>query len=192
MPADAQAVLDFWFSEGLGTARKAWFIKDEAFDGEIRVRFGALVAPAREGALDGWAETAEGALALLIVLDQFPRNLFRGSPEAFASDAHARAIARDAVLARRLDLRLPHAARVFLYLPFEHSEEMADQGLSVALFEGMRDDPALAAPGGSIDYAWRHWSVIARFGRFPHRNAALGRENSAAEAHYLSQPGAGF
>jgi len=153
LPADAQAVLDFWFSEGLGTARKAWFLKDDAFDDEIRARFGALVIPAREGALDAWAETPEGALALMVVLDQFPRNLFRGSAEAFAGDAHARLLARRTVLERKLDQRLPNAARVFLYLPFEHSEDLADQDLCVALFEGMRDDPSLAAPGGSIDYA---------------------------------------
>lgn len=185
-------VLDFWFREGLDIARKAWFLRDDAFDEAIRTGFGELVTPAREGRLDAWSATPEGSLALLILLDQFPRNLFRGSPETFASDSKARAVARDVVLHRKQDLALGPTARIFFYLPFEHSEEMADQDLSVALFEGLRDHPAHRAPEGAIDYAWRHWRVIRRFGRFPHRNAALGRANTLAEADYLAQPGAGF
>lgn len=185
-------ILDFWFAEGADTPRRAWFLKDDAFDAEIRARFGDRVVPAREGALDDGAATAEGALALLILLDQFPRNLFRGSPEAFASDAHALQLARRVVIAGRMDQRLTPTQRVFLYLPFEHAESMEAQNLSVALFEGLRDSPAHAAPGGAIDYAWRHRAVIRRFGRFPHRNAALGRENTPEEAAYLAQPGAGF
>ena len=188
----AREILQFWFAGDLATARPAWFQKDEAFDAEIRARFGTMVGPARDGQLDGWAADAEGSLALLVLLDQFPRNLFRGSPEAFASDPHARKVARVAVLQRRLDLAVPPAARAFFYLPFEHSEAMADQDLSVALFEGMRDHPPARAAGGTIDYAWRHRQVIARFGRFPHRNAVLGRADTAAEAAYLAQPGAGF
>ncbi|RVT97854.1 DUF924 domain-containing protein [Rhodovarius crocodyli] len=187
----SEDVLSFWFSEGPDTHRPAWFQKNDAFDDSIRQQFGALVVPAREGALDGWAETPLGALALLIVLDQFPRNLFRGSAEAFASDAHARDIAR-AVVAKGWDMRVTCTQRSFLYLPFEHSESMADQHLSVALFEGMRDDRVKAAPGGSIDYAWRHWFLIRDFGRFPHRNAALARTSTSQEVIYLSQPGAGF
>jgi uncharacterized protein (DUF924 family) len=185
-------ILDFWFAEGPDAFRKAWFLRDDAFDTEIRTRFGALVTPAREGALDFWAASPEGALALFLVLDQFPRNLFRGSAEAFASDAHAQALARRVVLQRRLDLALTPTQRVFLYLPFEHAEDMAAQDLSVALFEGLRDHASLAAPGGSIDYAWRHRAVISRFGRFPHRNAALARESTPSELTYLAQPGAGF
>ena len=188
---DVRRLLGFWFADGLDTSRRAWFEKDEAFDAACREGFGALVAPAREGALDGWAETPQGALALLLLLDQFPRNLFRGSAEAFASDAHARDVARRVVLARRFDLELPPAARVFFYLPFEHGEAMADQDLSVALFEGLRDVPAHAAPGGAIDYAWRHRQVIHRFGRFPHRNAALGRKNTPDEQAWLDA-GGGF
>jgi len=187
-----KAVLDFWFADGPNAHRSAWFQRDDAFDAEIRARFGALVAPAREGRLDDWARTPEGALALLIVLDQFPRNLFRGTAAAFASDPHARAMARRVVLEGRMDAALAPAQRVFLYLPFEHAEDMAAQDLSVALFEGLRDHKTHAAPGGSIDYAWRHRAVIARFGRFPHRNAALGRESTPAELIYLAQPGAGF
>jgi len=185
-------VLDFWFSDGPDAFRKAWFVRDDGFDAEIRRRFGALLEPAREGALDDWALMAEGALALLLVLDQFPRNLHRGTPQAFAADAKARQVARDAVLARRLDAMLAPTQRIFLYLPFEHSEAMADQDLSVALFEGLRDAPQHRMPGGAIDFAWRHWLVIRRFGRFPHRNAALGRDSTPAELAYLAQPGAGF
>jgi uncharacterized protein (DUF924 family) len=167
MTPEARRLLDFWFADGFDTFRKAWFEKDDAFDATCREGFGPLVLPARDGALDDWAETPEGALALLLLLDQFPRNLFRGSAQAFASDAHAREVARRAVLARGFDLTLPPTARIFLYLPFEHGESMADQDLSVALFEGLRDHPAHAAPGGAIDYAWRHRAVIERFGRFP-------------------------
>ena len=182
-------ILDFWFLDGADTPRMAWFRKDAAFDAEIGARFGALVAPAREGALDGWAATPHGALALLILLDQFPRNLFRASSEAFAGDAHARALAHRAVLAQRMDKALTPVQRVFLYLPFEHAEDLPAQDISVALFEGLRDHPGLFS---NIDYAWRHRAVIARFGRFPHRNAVLGRINTPAEAAYLAQPGAGF
>ncbi len=191
MSTDAEKVLSFWFAEGPDTFRLAWFERNDAFDETCRTAFGDLVVPAREGALDGWAETPEGALALLLLLDQFPRNLFRGKPEAFASDAHARVIARKAVLARGFDLKLTTTQRVFLYLPFEHGEAMKDQNLSVALFEGLRDIPDHAKPGGTIDYAWRHWHVIRDFGRFPHRNAALGRESTAAELAWLAA-GGGF
>jgi uncharacterized protein (DUF924 family) len=188
----AEAILAFWFAEGRNTPRKAWFVTDAEFDAAIRDRFGALLNPAREGALDGWAERPAGALALLVLLDQFPRNLHRGSPQAFGSDAHARAMARQAVLARGLDRALTPTERVFLYLPFEHSEAMADQDLSVTLFEGLRDSAPHRAPGGAIDYAWRHHAVIRRFGRFPHRNAVLGRASTADERAYLAAPGAGF
>jgi uncharacterized protein (DUF924 family) len=184
-------VLDFWFVDGLGTFRKAWFTKDAEFDAGISARFAHLLAPGRDGALDDWATTPEGAVALLLVLDQFPRNLHRGSAEAFAADAHARAIARRVVLAQGFDRALPAAAAIFLYLPFEHGEAMADQDVSVALFEGLRDTPAMAAPQGAIAYAWRHREVIQRFGRFPHRNAALGRQSTPAEEIWLAA-GGGF
>jgi uncharacterized protein (DUF924 family) len=191
MTAPAE-ILDVWFGPDLAPWQPRWFVADPAFDAAIRDRFGALLAPARDGALDAWAATPDGALALLLVLDQFPRNLHRGTPMAFASDPHARTIARRAVLRDRMDLGFPPSARCFLYLPFEHAEDATCQDLSVALFEGLRDDPVHAAPGGSIAYAWAHRAVIRRFGRFPHRNAALGRATTAAEAEYLAQPGAGF
>lgn len=188
----ARDILQFWFAGDLTTERPAWFQKDVGFDAEIAARFGTLLAPAREGRLDEWTASAEGTLALLVLLDQFPRNLHRGDAMAFAADPKARAVARHAVLEARQDTALPPAARAFLYLPFEHSESLADQDLSVALFEGMRDHPPARRPGGTIDYAWKHRAVIARFGRFPHRNAALGRPDTAAESAYLALPGAGF
>jgi uncharacterized protein (DUF924 family) len=185
-------VLDVWFSDGPDSARPVWFRRDDAFDAELRSRFAALLDPAREGELDDWAGTPDGALALLLLLDQLPRNLHRGTSRAFAADAHARRIARHAVMDRHLDLHLTPTQRVFLYLPFEHAEDRAAQDLSVALFEGLRDHPVHAAPDGSIAYAWRHRDVICRFGRFPHRNAVLGRASTPAEEAYLAQPGAGF
>lgn len=188
-PAD---IIAFWFEDDRTVTRMKWFKRDDAFDADIRARFGTLTEQAQAGALDHWAGTPDGALALLIVLDQFPRNLYRGDPRAFASDARARRIARDVVCARQWDRALSNPEKTFFYLPFEHAEDMADQNLSVALFEGMRDDPLRRAPGSNIDYAWRHWFVIRDFGRFPHRNAALGRANTPAEDIYLAQPGAGF
>ena len=114
---DAEAILAFWYAEGRDTYRPIWFQKNDAFDAEIRERFGALIRPAREGAFDSWAETPEGALALLILLDQFPRNVLRGSAEAFASDAHARAIARKVVLEKSFDLKLGPYEKPFVYRP---------------------------------------------------------------------------
>ncbi|MGG5819695.1 DUF924 family protein [Falsiroseomonas sp. HW251] len=188
---DADRLLAFWFADGPDVWREAWFAKDETFDASCRDGFGALVVPARDGALDGWATTPKGALALLLLLDQFPRNLFRGGAEAFASDAHARRIARNAVLRDRFDMVLAPMERIFLYLPFEHGEALADQDLSVALFEGLRDVAAMRAPGSTIDYAWRHRAVIQRFARFPHRNAVLGRASTPEEQAWLDA-GGGF
>jgi uncharacterized protein (DUF924 family) len=183
-------VLDFWFADGPDAWRKAWFVRDDAFDAAIRERFVGTLDAGAAGALEGWAESSLGLLALVIVLDQFPRNLFRGTARAFATDAAALAMARRAI-AQGIDRRLTPTQRVFLYLPFEHSEALADQDVSVALFEGLRDSKAMAAPNGAIDYAWRHRAVIRKFGRFPHRNAALGRTNTAEEAAWLAS-GGGF
>lgn len=182
------AVLDFWFADGPDAWRPAWFTKDPAFDAAIAARFGDWIGPAGAGRLAHWTATPSGTLALLILLDQFPRNLFRGKAAAFAQDEHARRIARPFV-ATGGDLQLTPTQRVFAYLPFEHSEDLADQDLACALFGGLRDHPALVH---TIDYAWRHRAIIARFGRFPHRNAALGRASTAAEVAMLAQPGAGF
>ena len=179
-------VLDFWFAGDPATHRKVWFEKDAAFDTACADRAAARDI-AKSGALDFWAETPKGGLALLILLDQFSRNLHRGTAEAFAADAKARAVAR-AMLARGLDQALTPVERMFVYLPFEHSEDLADQDLAVRLYaalDAITDEKML-------DYAERHRDVIRRFGRFPHRNAALGRANTAEEAAYLAEPDAGF
>jgi uncharacterized protein (DUF924 family) len=146
------------------------------------------VQEAANGGLDRLADFPDGALTLAILLDQFPRNLFRGRPEAFAQDAKARATAQ-AAIARGFDQLLAPVERVFIYLPFEHSEALDDQHRSVALFESL---PAVPWRAEQIDYAARHRDIIARFGRFPHRNAALGRVSAAEEAAFLQQPGSSF
>lgn len=188
---ESQDVLDFWFSE---SARTRWFEKDPGFDAEIHRHFGAAVRQAAEGRLDDWAETPESCLALVLLLDQFPRNIHRDSPRAFATDPKARAVA-DKAIARGFDRRLPQDWRIFLYLPFEHSEALADQHRAVALVrqlaEGQEGDARTQALN-YLDYAVRHEQVIARFGRFPHRNAVLGRPSTPEEEDFLKQPGSSF
>lgn len=177
-----QDILDFWFKEN---ERSAWFKKDAAFDDAIRTRFGDAVAAAREGKLDAWMTDGQGTLALLLLLDQFPRNIFRGKPDAFASDARAREVTRHAI-AKGFDLETPKNARVFFYLPFEHSENIDDQDLAVKYFsERIDTDPD---PESNYNYALQHREVIRRFGRFPGRNEALRRESTAEEREYLSGP----
>ncbi len=175
-------VLDFWFRQA-GPSK--WFGGGPDFDMLVAERLGTLHEQAVAGELADWAATAEGGLALCILLDQVPRNIFRGTPRAFASDAQALAIARDLV-ARGLDMELPDDDRAFLYLPFEHSEAMEDQRQSVRLFASRTLSPTY------LDYACKHLVVIAEFGRFPHRNAILGRASTPAELDYLARPGAGF
>jgi uncharacterized protein (DUF924 family) len=189
----AREVLDFWFglpgSAEYGQARKMWFKKDAAFDTLLRERFGALLAAARAGELDAWAATPEGALALVIVLDQFSRNCHRDTPHAFAGDDRALALARRLVEDGE-DLGLPTLYhRVFAYLPFEHAETIEAQRESVRLFGTLRDEPD---GEGYYEYAVRHAEVIERFGRFPHRNAQLGRASSEAELAFLREPGSRF
>ena len=181
-----ERVLDFWFAGDPGTHRKEWFEKSPEFDASC-VQFADALRQAKSGALDHWAETPRGALALIVLLDQFSRNLHRGSALSFAADAQARALARDAI-ARGFDRQVSPVQRMFVYLPFMHAEELADQDESVRRFETLR----LALGDHSVEYAYRHRDVIRRFGRFPHRNAVLGRASTADELHYLSQPGAGF
>ena len=179
-------VLDFWFA-GDGTQfRDVWFEQDAAFDTDCARFIDALLA-ARTGALDHWADTARSMLALIVLLDQFSRNLHRGSPDAFAADAQAQAFARNAI-ARGFDRTLHPVERCFVYLPFQHSEDLADQDEAVRQFEALR----IALGDATIEYAYRHRDVIRRFGRFPHRNAALGRDSTPEELRYLAAPGAGF
>jgi len=189
----AEEVLDFWFGRPdephhLQT-RPEWFRKDDAFDATIRERFGALIDAALRGELAGWAAQPRSALAEVIVLDQFTRNTRRGTAGMFAGDARALTVAK-ALVASGADRTLPGVMRQFVYLPFEHSEALADQVESLRLFGQLgRDEPALA---GLLEWAQKHYDIVARFGRFPHRNAALGRESTPEEVEFLKQPGSGF
>lgn len=191
---DAQEVLDFWFlppsNAGHGKQRAEWFRKDDAFDAAIRERFGAAIDHAIAGGLREWDEQgARGVLARILVLDQFTRNAYRGTPESFAGDALALSAARQLV-ASGAHLALRPWERSFVYMPFEHAEDARMQEQAVDLFTEL--SAAHEGFGASLDYAHRHRGVIARFGRFPHRNAILGRASSPEELDYLSQPGAGF
>jgi len=171
-------VLAFWRAAG----EDKWFNKDDAFDAEIRARFLPTYEVAAAGNLGAWEETAEGALALCIVLDQFPRNMFRNSARAFMADPLARAVAERAI-ARGFDQGYPPAEQSFFYLPFEHSEHPDDQARCVALFRACGDADLLK-------WAELHAEIIRRFGRFPHRNALLGRATTPEEEAFLD--GGGF
>ncbi|GAB3261734.1 DUF924 family protein [Chitinimonas naiadis] len=188
MADEIEAVLAFWFPNQ-DEAQRAWFVKDPAFDTEIAQRFGHLLATAMAGGLQSWCETPRGLLAYVLLLDQFSRNCHRADAQAYAGDALALAAAGKA-LAQGWDRQLGRLQRVFLYLPFEHAEDAAMQLVAVRCFE------ALAAEFPDcehyLDYAYRHRDVIARFGRFPHRNAVLGRVSTPAELAYLAEPGSGF
>jgi len=190
--AEASALIDFWFgrpdSPERFKPREIWFKTDPDFDEALRLRFQPLQQRAAQGACAEWMHEAEPCLALVLLLDQLPRNLYRGLPQAFASDALAREVAR-AALAQGFDLSLPVICRQFICLPFEHSEDLADQEKSVALFEALARDPIMAK---GDDYARRHYAIIARFGRFPHRNHILGRVSSAEEEEFLKGPNSSF
>ena len=177
--ATPASVVGFWRDAGM----VKWFRGGEAFDAECRSRWQAAHFAAARRELEPWMDTAEGALALAILLDQIPRNIFRGSGHAFATDPLALHYATRA-LASGLDAQVEHALRMFLYLPFEHSEAMADQQRAVELFTGLGDSDLLG-------YATAHRDVIDRFGRFPHRNTALGRINTPEEQAWLDA-GGGF
>jgi uncharacterized protein (DUF924 family) len=179
-------VLDFWFSGDPATHREVWFEKNTDFDAACS-RFGDALRDAKAGELDHWSETPRGTLALIILLDQFSRNLHRNSPKAFAADAKARDIARTAI-AQGFDQMLEPVERMFVYLPFEHSENLADQDAGIQLFAALRD----ALGDDTIRDTERHREVIRRFGRFPHRNAALQRFSTSDELAYLAEPDAGF
>ncbi len=187
-----QIVNDFWFgkpdSEIYGTSRKEWFIKNPAFDDQVRETLGVFYQQAKSGTLDDWQKFSLGCVALMVLLDQVPRNLFRGSPQAFATDAKALDIAKQAI-AQDFDKDLLVMQRLFLYLPFEHSENIEDQRRSLELFAQLKGDPISES---YIDYAQKHFDVIEQFGRFPHRNKILGRESTPAELKFLSKPGSSF
>jgi uncharacterized protein (DUF924 family) len=171
--------LRFWFDEH----PKDWFVKNPAFDAEIRKRFLALHEQAAAGRLAHWADGPRSGLALVILLDQFPRNMFRGEARAFATDAQARMAAR-AILERAWDKTMTQSEQLFAYLPFEHSEALADQELACELMKNFDEKQR--------QYAERHRDIIRGFGRFPHRNDLLGRENTAAEIEFLRLPGSRF
>jgi uncharacterized protein (DUF924 family) len=176
--ASPETVLKFWREAG----RDKWFEKDTAFDDAIRARFLETYEAAAAGRLADWERTADGALALTIVLDQFPRNMFRNDARTYAADPLARAVA-DRALGRGFDRDMPNADRQFFYLPFEHSELLADQDRCCALFRGAGD-------ADDLKWAELHADIIRRFGRFPHRNAMLGRTTTAEEQAFLD--GGGF
>jgi uncharacterized protein (DUF924 family) len=175
--ASAEAVLAFW----RGSGPDKWFKKDTAFDDEIRMRFLTTYEVAARGGLAAWEQTQESALAFVIVLDQFPRNMFRGSARAFDADPLALAVAGRAI-GRGFDMEFPVQERAFFYLPFEHSERVADQERCCELFRATGDAELLK-------WAELHADIIRRFGRFPHRNAVLGRTTTADEQAFLDSGG---
>ena len=170
-----QEILDFWFSDEV---RKLWFNSTPEFDALLRERFEALWTRARSGELDGWRQSAAGCLALILVLDQFPLNMFRGQAQSFASEAQSREVARVAI-DKGFDQDLDTRSRAFLYMPFMHSEALVDQQLALQLF---------AQPGfeDNLRFARHHHDIVRKFCRFPHRNESLGRESSEAEIEYLN------
>lgn len=192
MNAQAQAVIDFWFGGG-PLPRKEWFKKDDAFDREIARRFGADIEQALEGGLHHWdAEGPLAALARILVLDQFCRNVYRGTPLAFAGDHQALQAALDMIDAGE-DRALGPYHRAFVYLPLEHAENLAMQEQCVTLFARLAEmEPDDKGIAGMLDYARKHHAVIRRFGRFPHRNEILGRPSTLSEEEFLKQPGSRF
>jgi len=180
-----QSILDFWFDEpnspDYGKEKKEWFTRSYQFDEEIRARFLSTYTQAASGQLDHWHENPSSCLALILLLDQFPRNLFRNTPQAFATDTQALCFAKKAV-SQGFDRELLTVQRWFIYLPFEHSENIADQSKSVELFSTLADDPASQT---TIEYAYRHLEIIQRFGRFPHRNSILNRPDTEEETKFL-------
>jgi uncharacterized protein (DUF924 family) len=187
-----RAVLAFWFGEpgtpAYGKSREAWFRKDPAFDAQIAQHFLALHASAALGERDHWREHPDSLLALVIVLDQFSRNLYRGDARAFSQDAAALAAAQT-MIARGWDLERLPVERQFTYLPFEHAEDLALQDRAVELFTPLEAFPETQ---GLTAWAEKHRVIIRRFGRFPHRNAVLGRASTAEEIAFLQEPGSSF
>jgi uncharacterized protein (DUF924 family) len=190
--SQVQEILEFWFGKpddlDYGKSRKVWFTKNPEFDREVRSRFLPVYQQAAAGELDDWKASPQGCLALIILLDQFPRNMFRGQSQAFATDPQALVYAKHAVT-NGFDRELLPIQRQFIYLPFEHSENLTDQHQCIKLFSTLQDYPECIS---GVDYAHRHFQVIERFGRFPHRNEILGRETTPEEAEFLQQPGSSF
>jgi uncharacterized protein (DUF924 family) len=194
MQAAIHDILAFWFGplDATGMARpeqhKLWFSASDAVDADLRQRFGALVERALAGELQAWADDDAGLVALVLLLDQFTRNIFRGTPRAFGGDPQALALARETVAAGR-HRQLPAIHRVFLYLPLEHCEDLATQDQCLRLFAELERDTNDESIAGFQRYAVAHREVIAQFGRFPHRNAILGRESTPQELEHLAHHG---
>ena len=188
--AAAQEILAFWFGDGKerGQSRAEWFKKDAAFDADIRARFLATYERAVDGEFADWINAPHACLALIVLLDQFPRNMFRGTRRAFEADHLARRAARHA-LAKEHDRPLKPVERMFIYLPLEHSEHLPDQELCLRL---MKELSVFRETRELHVWAEKHLVIIQRFGRFPHRNDALGRASTAEEIEFLKQPGSGF
>jgi uncharacterized protein (DUF924 family) len=184
----AHEVLEFWFGPAPHASRAEWFRKDPAFDALIRTRFGETIDSALAGAHRDWRSEGQGALAHVVVLDQFTRNVFRDTPRAFAGDPEALATATSVVDAG-LDRSFDRFERAFLYLPFEHAEDRAIQDRSIVLFTRLRDETGDA---NSLEYAQKHAAIVRRFGRYPHRNAILGRTSTPEEIAFLAEPGSRF
>jgi uncharacterized protein (DUF924 family) len=182
------SILSFWFEEGIAPGlceyRPVWFESTPDIDRQIEERFRSTFEKAAAGELDHWAGNAPGSLALVIALDQFPRNLFRDGPRAFATDEMAKSIAV-AAIEQGHDLALPPLRRIFIYLPFQHSESLEDQALSIKLFDSLGKTKVFHFVQ---DAARGHREIIARFGRFPHRNTVLGREPTREEGEFLANP----
>ncbi len=186
--SDLNPLLEFWLGSAapgdMMTHRQEWWMKDAEFDRRINEEFAPLYEQAANGELDSWKETALGCLGLVILLDQFPRNMFRGDARSFATDPQALEVTRHA-LDNGFDQQLPMGGKLFLYLPLEHSEDLDHQNACVALMQAMGDD-------NYVDFALKHQVIIERFGRFPHRNDVLGRDSTAEEVEFLKEPGSGF
>jgi len=195
MSAIATDILNFWFDNPTapeseyGQLRRVWFRKHPDFDQQVRDRFLTAYEAARQGHYDDWVQHPRPAVALVVLLDQFPRNMFRGTPQSFATDDQALAVAQQAIAIGHDQAVIP-VERLFLYLPLEHSENLHHQQQCVTLIESLVE----AAPDleSTLDYSYRHRDVIARFGRFPHRNAMLNRPSTPAEVEFLQQPGSRF
>ncbi|WP_044873023.1 DUF924 family protein [Pseudomonas sp. LFM046] len=195
-----QPLLDWWFgpeasaSQTAGARQGLWFGKKDSQDAEARERFGDLVEQALDGGLTAWTEQPDGWLALLVLLDQLPRMIFRGSPRAFSGDSRAQALVADG-LARGLDRHLSPIRQVFIYLVLEHAEDLASQERALYRYHLLLDGADARERelfAGFLDFSERHRVVIARFGRFPHRNAVLGRASSDEESAFLQEPGSRF
>ena len=200
MQTGIEDLLAFWFGSETGDSataeaqKKLWWAKDAVVDAEIRERYGALVAAAAGGAHREWAREPRGRLALILLFDQFPRNIYRDTPQAFAHDGLALRLAIDGIAAGA-DRELRAIERVFFYLPLEHAESVHMQERSVALFTALAagvPEADRSSFAGFLDYAVRHRDVVHRFGRFPHRNRILGRESTPEETAFLAQPGSSF